>query len=203
MPLLFYKARSLHRAHPSFHLLWFCTQDIQIQIMADNWQITRSFSRCIFVSQFLHLLLEQILVAWCQWCRHGGNGWVRTPPLLFRPLLGFAQIRWKVFFTYGGYPMYAYCNFYCSPAKKHGSDPPPPTFLELATPLPDAFLFWHSWALILYYCLTLHIWFDQHVRNCMVCPVIDSACMLLLMFDNWFFSSLFQNCYNQEAVGSM
>ena len=29
--------------------------------------------------------------------------------------------------------MYVYCNFYCSPAKKHGSDPP--TFLGLATPL--------------------------------------------------------------------
>ena len=24
--------------------------------------------------------------------------------------------------------MYVYCNFYCSPAKKHGSDPPPPHF---------------------------------------------------------------------------
>ena len=36
----------------------------------------------------------------------GGNGGVRTPPLLFRPLLGLAQIRWKVFFTYrgGGFP---------------------------------------------------------------------------------------------------
>ena len=29
--------------------------------------------------------------------------------------------------------MYVYCNFYCSPAKKHGSDPL--TFLGLATPL--------------------------------------------------------------------
>ena len=32
----------------------------------------------------------------------GGNGGVRTPPFLFRPLLGSAQIRWKVFFTYRG-----------------------------------------------------------------------------------------------------
>ena len=32
-------------------------------------------------------------------------------------------IRWKGFFTYRGYPMYVYCNFYCLPAKKHGSDP--------------------------------------------------------------------------------
>ena len=28
--------------------------------------------------------------------------------------------------------MYVYCNFHCSPAKKHGSDPP---FLGLVTPL--------------------------------------------------------------------
>ena len=33
-----------------------------------------------------------------QWRRHGGEWGVRTPPLLFRPLLGLAQIRWKVFF---------------------------------------------------------------------------------------------------------
>ena len=44
------------------------------------------------------------------------------PPLLFRPLLGLAQIRRKAFVTYRGYPMYVYCNFYCSPAKKHVSD---------------------------------------------------------------------------------
>ena len=44
------------------------------------------------------------------------------PPLLFRPLLRLAQIRWKVF-LYRGDPMHVYCNFYCSPAKKYGSDP--------------------------------------------------------------------------------
>ena len=60
-----------------------------------------------------------------RWRRHGGEWRGPDPPILFRPLLGLAQIRWKAFFTYrGGYPMYVYCNFYCSPAKKHGSDPP-------------------------------------------------------------------------------
>ena len=38
----------------------------------------------------------------CSGVATGGNGGVRTPPLLFRPLLGLAQIRWKVFFTYRG-----------------------------------------------------------------------------------------------------
>ena len=63
-----------------------------------------------------------------------GNGWVRTPsPFLFRPLLGLAQIRWKVYFQTWGNPKYEYCNFYCTPAKKQGSDPP--LFLRLATPM--------------------------------------------------------------------
>ena len=43
------------------------------------------------------------------------------PPLLFRPLLILAEIRW-IFFI-GGCPMPVYCNFYCSPAKKKISDP--------------------------------------------------------------------------------
>ena len=30
----------------------------------------------------------------------------------------------KTFFIYRGCPMYAYCNFYCSSAKKNCSDPP-------------------------------------------------------------------------------
>ena len=38
-----------------------------------------------------------------QWRRHGGNGGP-DPPLLFRPLLGLAQIRWKVFLHIGGTP---------------------------------------------------------------------------------------------------
>ena len=54
----------------------------------------------------------------------GGSGpptYVQTPP---------EKIRWKVFLYIGwGYPMHIYCNFYCSPAKKYGSEPLPPTFL--------------------------------------------------------------------------
>ena len=57
-----------------------------------------------------------------QWRRHGGMRGP-DPPLMFRPLLRLAQIRWKVF-LYMGDPMYVYCNFYCSPAKKKFSDPP-------------------------------------------------------------------------------
>ena len=64
----------------------------------------------------------------------GGNGGVRTPTSVQTPLEISANPL-KSFITYrgGGYPMYVYCNFYCSPAKKHGLDPP--TFLGLATPL--------------------------------------------------------------------
>ena len=51
-----------------------------------------------------------------QWRCHGGMGG-SGPPLMFRPL--------KVFLYIGGYSMYVYCNFYCSPAKKNGSDPGP------------------------------------------------------------------------------
>ena len=54
---------------------------------------------------------------------HRGNGWVRTPPLMFRPLLRLAQIRWKVFLYIWGCPKHVYCNFYCSQAKKECSDP--------------------------------------------------------------------------------
>ena len=49
----------------------------------------------------------------------GGSGpptFVQTPPEINANQL-------KSFFIYGGYPMYVYCNFYCSPAKKNGSDP--------------------------------------------------------------------------------
>ena len=48
--------------------------------------------------------LLPVLATWnhCnQWRRHRGNGWVRTPPLLFRPLLGSAQIH---FLHIGGTP---------------------------------------------------------------------------------------------------
>ena len=55
----------------------------------------------------------------------GGSGpttFVQTPPeTRANPL--------KSFVMYRGCPMYVYCNFYCSPAKKHFSDPP--TFLGL------------------------------------------------------------------------
>ena len=59
------------------------------------------------------------------------------PPTSIQTPLGISANPLKSFFTYrgGGCPMYVYCNFYCSPAKKHGSDPP--TFLGLATPLHD------------------------------------------------------------------
>ena len=49
----------------------------------------------------------------------GGSG----PPLLFRPLLRFAQIRWEEFYIWGVPCMYI-VTFYCSPAKKNCSDPP-------------------------------------------------------------------------------
>ena len=43
---------------------------------------------------------------------------VQTPPeISTNPL--------KSFYIYGGYPMHVYWNFYCSPAKKYGSNPPP------------------------------------------------------------------------------
>ena len=42
---------------------------------------------------------------------------VQAPPEISANLL-------KRFFIYRVYPMYVYCNFYCSPAKKNGLDPP-------------------------------------------------------------------------------
>ena len=57
----------------------------------------------------------------------GGSGpptYVQTPPeISANPLKRFLYI---------GVPMYVYCNFYCSPAKKIGLDPP---LFGLATPL--------------------------------------------------------------------
>ena len=66
-----------------------------------------------------------------------GNGGVRPPPTSVQTPLGISANPLKsFFFTYRGVPhVYIYCNFYCSPGKKHGSDPP--TFLGLATPLDE------------------------------------------------------------------
>ena len=106
------------------------------EVAAIGWFLTRgrSTTRLLPLTNRLlpynsrdHGPVEGMALFWLlQWRRHEGGEWRGPdPPLLFRPLLGLAQIRWKVFFTYrGGYPMYVYCNFYCSPAKKHGSDPP-------------------------------------------------------------------------------
>ena len=47
------------------------------------------------------------------------------PPTSVQTPLGISANPLKSFFSHiGGYPMYVYCNFYCSPAMKHGSDPP-------------------------------------------------------------------------------
>ena len=60
-----------------------------------------------------------------QWRRHGGNGWVRTPPPHF-----CSDPSWDLHksvekcFLYGGVPWMYIVTFYCSPAKKNCSDPP-------------------------------------------------------------------------------
>ena len=97
--------------------------------------------KCIFWYQktLLYLVLQRKICQMMKFSRHLGSGvatggWVGPdPPLLFRPLLRFAQIRWEVFYVYrGGGPMHVYCNILLltSNNKKFG----PPLF-RLATPL--------------------------------------------------------------------
>ena len=71
-------------------------------------------------------MIYSSLVRVAQWRCHGEWVGQSGPPLMFRPFLKLAQIRWKVFLYIGGsqYSMYVYCNFYYSPEKWFG----PPTF---------------------------------------------------------------------------
>ena len=49
----------------------------------------------------------------------GGSG----PPTFIQTFPEISANPLKSFFIYKGDPMYIYCNFYCSLAKKNGSDP--------------------------------------------------------------------------------
>ena len=71
-----------------------------------------------------------------QWRRHEGNGWVRTPPLLFRPRLGFSANPLRSFFhILGDTPCMCIVTFYHSVLTGKETWFGPPTFLGLATPL--------------------------------------------------------------------
>ena len=70
----------------------------------------------------------------CQWRRHGGMGGP-DPPLLFRPLLRLAQIRWKVFFYIWGIPCMYIVTFTAHQQRNMVRTPP---LFGLAKPLVDA-----------------------------------------------------------------
>ena len=86
------------------------------------WDLHLLFSpeyMCTFYFSYLwptlNYLGPALICLWptlASWRRHGGMGGSGSP-LLFRPLLRFAQIRWEVFYIYiyGGGPMHVYCNF--------------------------------------------------------------------------------------------
>ena len=59
----------------------------------------------------------------CQWRHHGGMGG-SGPPTFVQTPLEISTNPLKSFCIYGGCPMYGFCNFYCSPAKKNCSDTP-------------------------------------------------------------------------------
>ena len=89
----------------------------------------------------IHFMVILILLPHRFYCRHLGNDnvfscfalpvdsgvatgeWVGPdPPLLTPPEISANPLKSFFIYLYGGYPMHVYWNFYCSPAKKYGSD---------------------------------------------------------------------------------
>ena len=61
-----------------------------------------------------------------QWRRHGGEWGGPDPPTSVQtpPEISANPLKMFIYIGGGGYPIHVYWNFYCSPAKKYGSDPP-------------------------------------------------------------------------------
>ena len=115
-------------------------------------------------------------VSWSSGIATGGNGWVWTPQLRFRPLLRFAQIEicasWKAFCWFRGgvpcmYKLYM-VTLYCSPGKNIFLDPP--NFFGLATPPSQRYIIFKNNLIIL----------NLRRRSCSLIPYIPYTLPLIV-----------------------
>ena len=118
----------LFRSHISFQILLNPTK-----YLIPN--LTKSCTKFLFIGEPSGF---DNIQSWptAQWRRHGGEWEGPDPPTSIQtpPEICANPLRSVLYIGGGGVPCMYIVTFYCSPAKKNCSDPP--TFFELATPLP-------------------------------------------------------------------